>query len=218
MKNFLIRALILILCIGTNKMLAQKGFSISVKTIPQFSFLENKDDNNNSSFKRIATFNAGFGIGAGYDFNDKYGIGLDLLYSLQGQRYKYTGIEYNQKVDYIKVPVYFVYNGPISSTVSFLGKIGPQVSFLTDSKLNDKDGNTIDSDTKDRFKSATFGGVIIAGTQFKLKSDLFLSTAIRFDYDFTNAEDNSYINYQSGRANSYNATAGLELGLKYMLK
>jgi len=218
MKKILIGAFILIMYMSTNNASAQKGFNIAVKAIPQFSFLENKDDNDNNSFERVTTFNAGFGIGAGYDFNNKYGIGLDALYSLQGQRYKLNGIEYNQKVDYLKVPLYFVYNGPISDKVSFLGKIGPQVSFLTDSKLNDEDGNTINSDTKDQFKSVTFGGVIIAGTQFKLKSDLFLSTAFRFDCDFTNAEDDGYTNYQTSRADSYNMTAGLEVGLKYTLK
>jgi hypothetical protein len=40
----------------------------------------------------------------------------------------------------------------------------------------------------------------------------------RFDYDFTNAEDVSFVYYPLGRANTRNMTTGLEVGLKYMLR
>ncbi len=202
----------------TTKVNAQKGFSVSVKAVPQFSFLENKDDNNNGSFSRKATFNAAFGVGAGYNFTNHLGIGADALYSLQGQRYTLNGTTFNQKNEYIKVPVYFSYNGDASKRISFIGKIGPQVSFLTNSKLDDKNGNKILGDTKDRYKSATFGGIALAGAQYKLQSNLYLSAAARFDYDFTNAEDDGYSSYVGGRAKTYNMTTGLEVGLKYILK
>src|SRR5258708_3369282 len=94
----------LVICLVTvagltliNKANAQKGFSASVKVTPQFSFLENKDDNDNSNYETKATFNANFGIGGAYNFTDKLGIGVDVLYSLQGQRYKLSSTEYNQK-------------------------------------------------------------------------------------------------------------------------
>ena len=202
----------------TTKVNAQKGFSVSVKAVPQFSFMENKDDNNNGSFNRKADFNAAFGAGAGYNFTNYLGVGVDALYSLQGQRYSLNGTEYNQKNEYVKVPVYFSYNTDASKAVSFIGKIGPQVSFLTNSKLDDKDGNKLVGDTKDRYKSATFGGMALAGVQYKLQSNLYLTTALRFDYDFTNAEDDGYSNYVAGRAKTYNMTTGLEVGLKYILK
>lgn len=197
---------------------AQKGFSLSIKAAPQFSFLQNSNDNDNTRFERKATFNAGFGIGAGYNFNKVSGIGLDVLYSLQGQRYTLNGTEYNQKVDYVKIPVLYTYNSNPSRPVSFVGKIGPQLSLLTTSKLTDKDGNDLIKDTKSRYESATFGGVAIAGTQFRLAPRTFLSTAVRFDYDVTNAEDNTYSGYAKGRENTYNSTLGLEVGLKFLLK
>lgn len=43
---FIVAGLILI-----SKANAQKGFSAGVKVTPQFSFLENKDDNNNSNYE-----------------------------------------------------------------------------------------------------------------------------------------------------------------------
>ena len=73
---------------------AQQGFSLSVKGNPQFSFLQNKDDNNNSNYSTKATFNAAFGLGGEYGFNNHYGVGIDVLYSLQGQRYILNNIEY----------------------------------------------------------------------------------------------------------------------------
>jgi len=201
-----------------NEANAQKGFSLSAKATPQLSFLQNKDDNDNSILDRKATFNTNFGIGAGYNFTERSGVGMDVLYSLQGQRYEINGVEIKQKVNYVKVPVYFSYNGDASKTISFIGKVGPQASILADSKLTNKDGDEINPDTKDRYKDVTFGAMAAAGAQFKLNKKLFLTTTTRFDYDFTNAEDDSYRYYPAGRAKTYNMTAGLEVGLKYLLR
>lgn len=200
-----------------NTATAQKGFSISVKATPQFSFLQNEDDNNNIRYDRQTTFNTNFGVGAGYNFHKNMGVGLDVLYSLQGERYEANNTEYNQKVNYVKVPVYFTYNSDASKPVSFIGKVGPQVSFLASSKLTDDDGDDIKGDTKDSYKTATLGGAALAGAQFRLAPDLFLTTAVRFDSDFTNAEDEDYFGYVQGRAKTYNITTGLEVGLKLRL-
>jgi hypothetical protein len=202
----------------SNDVNAQQGFSISIKSNPQFSFLHNKDDNDISMLDRKATFNSSFGLGAGYNFTKRLGVGMDVLYSLQGQRYNVNGFEIKQKVNYVKVPVYFSYNGDQTKNVSFIGKIGPQISILTHSKLRDKNGDNINMDTKDRYNDFTFGGMAAAGAQFKLNKKLFLTTAARFDYDFTDAEDDSYRFYTSGRAKTYNMTTGLEVGLKYLLQ
>jgi hypothetical protein len=180
--------------------------------------LDNKDDNNSSNYTRKTTFNASFGLGAAYNFTQNLGAGFDVLYSLQGQRYKLSGKAYNQKNDYIKVPVYFSYNTDPSKKVSFIGKLGPQVSFITSSKLDDNNGNTINGNTKDQYKPATFGGMIMAGVQYNISNYLYLSAAWRFDYDFTNAEDDQNKVYASGRAKTYNMTSGLEVGVKYMFK
>jgi hypothetical protein len=101
--------------------------------------------------------------------------------------------------------------------ISFSGKIGPQVSFLSTSKLTDNDGKDLADDTNDHYEKATFGGAAEAGIQIKLQRDLFLTTGVRFDVDFTNAEDKDFTSYPAGRAKTYNMTSGLEVGLKYFL-
>jgi hypothetical protein len=216
MKKIYVSALLLAGLVF-NKVNAQQGFSVSVKGTPQFSFLHNKDDDNSSHYSTKATVDASFGLGAEYGFDNHLGVGVDVLYSLQGQRYKLDNTEYNQKVNYIKVPVYFTYNSDASKTVSFIGKIGPQVSFITDANISDKNGNKLVSDTKDRYQAATFGGVVIAGAQYKIAKKTYLTTSARFDYDFTNAEDDTFSGYTAGRAKTYNSTIGLEIGLKYVI-
>jgi Outer membrane protein beta-barrel domain len=217
MKKFFLAALVLAVVTVNKKANAQQGFSVSVKTTPQFSSLRNKDDRDNGSIEHKATVNASFGIGAGYNFTPKLGVGMDVLYSSQGQRYEIDGMETKQNVNYVKIPVYFTYNGNPNKPISFVGKIGPQLSVLTNSKLTDNIGNTLKSDTKDLYKNVTFGGMAAGGAQFKLESRLFLTTMVHFDYDFTNAEDHNNPYYPAGRAKTHNMTTGVEVGFKYML-
>ena len=103
MKKLFVYALTIVSLV-TTKINAQQGFSVSIKAVPQFSFLQNKDNNNASNYSQKATFNAGFGVGAGYNFTNNLGVGLDALYSLQGQRYALNNVKYNQKNEYIKHP------------------------------------------------------------------------------------------------------------------
>ena len=217
MKKILLSTIVLVSFAALNSASAQKGFSLSVKGTPQFSWLQNSDDNDNSHYSKKATFNTNFGIGGAYNFTDNLGVGLDVLYSLQGQKYELEGVEYRQKVDYLKLPLMFTYNTNPSRPISFIGKVGPQLSILTSSRLNDKDGHKL-ADTKDAYKDVTFGGVAVAGVQYRLDKALFLTAAARYDYDFTNAENKDYAGRTPGRADTHNMTAGLEVGLKYLLK
>lgn len=215
-KIFMSTMVLTMMTIATSRVMAQQGFNLSVKATPQFSFLQNSDDDDNSAIEKKATFNTNFGVGAGYNFTDNIGIGLDVLYSLQGQKTKVSGAEVNQKLEYLKVPVYFTYNTDASKVVSFYGKIGPQLSFLTNAKV-ETNGSDKDVKNKDKYEDVTFGGAAIAGVQFKLSQNFYLQTGLYFDYDFTNAEDKDFAGYTSGRANTYNMNAGLQVGLKYSL-
>ena len=217
MKNFIIPILVAggLLIAGDTK--AQEGFSFSLKATPQFSSMENKDDNNNNAFSRKTALNGNAGIGIGYNFTSTVGVGADAVYSFQGRRYELDGSKYYQKNAYVKVPVYFTYNTDPSKWISFIGKLGPQVSFLADSKLHDNDNHSIKSNTKSAYKSVTYGGMALAGTQFRMSSHTYLTTAWRFDGDFTNAEETVTSPDGGSRAKSYNLTSGLEVGVKYVL-
>ncbi len=215
MRKILMSAMVVAMISGSvSTTMAQQGFSVSVKATPQFSFLQNSDDNDNSAIEKKATFNSNFGIGAGYNFTDNIGIGLDVLYSLQGEKWEVSGLEVNQELEYVKMPFYFSYNTDASKPVSFFGKIGPQVSILTKAEFSD-DESSGSVDNKDRFEDVTLGAMVNAGVQFKLSQNIFLQTGLHFDYDITNAENEDYSGFISGRADTHNMTTGVQVGLKY---
>lgn len=216
MKKFLMSAFTVAVMAGfaTNAS-AQEGFNVSVKGVPQFTFLQNSDDSDNGAISKKTTFNTKFGIGAGYNFTENMGIGVDAMYSFQGQKYEIQGVKAEQNLEYVKIPVYFSYTTDPSQLVSFYGKIGPQLSLLTNAEFEHKGEPTIEN--KDAYKNAIFGGMADVGVQFKLQPKLYLSTGINFDYDFTNAENKDYVGYPSGRSNTNNMTVGLQVGLKYQI-
>ena len=216
MKKILITSLLIFSMAAAQSLYAQKGLSVSIKGTPQFTWMNNSDDHDNNSYDSKSKFGANFGLGAQYNFTNNMGVGLDVLYSLQGRKYDLAGKDYDQKNEYIKIPVYFSYNTDPAKKVAFVGKLGPQLSILTNSKL---DGNGFEKrDTKDQYKDITFGAMANAGVQFAVQKNIFLNAGIRFDYDFTNAEDDSFASYPGGRAKTYNSTLGLEVGLKYQLR
>jgi opacity protein-like surface antigen len=205
-----------IFSLATQSVKAQKGFSVNVKATPQFSWINNSDDNDKNNFSTKSKFGANVGVGAQYNFTNHIGVGLDFLYSLQGGKYDLAGKGYNQKNEYIKLPVYFSYNTDPSKKIAFVGKLGPQLSILTSSKLDG--GNFKRANTKDRYEDITFGAVAGAGVQFTITKNIYLNTGLRYDYDFTNAEDDSYHAYPAGRSKTHNSTLGLEVALKYQLQ
>jgi hypothetical protein len=132
---------------------AQQGaFRIGAALLPQSSFLFNADDAKAGSkvIGRPLTLGFAGGLSASYHFTDNLGVGLDVLFSNQGQRYQ--GVSYikaelsfgddttylNIPVDYtarttlnyLKVPAYFYFNTDPNAKVFFTAFLGPQVNLL----------------------------------------------------------------------------------------
>ncbi|MBS1644833.1 MAG: porin family protein [Bacteroidetes bacterium] len=217
MKKIIIATIALLSVAVSNEAHAQKGLSFSIKGTPSATWMNNADDKDNNVIEFSPMLGVSFGVGAEYQITNNIGVALDALYSLQGRSFEAAGLERNQKVNYFKVAPMFTYTYPLNNIVSFVGKVGPQVSILTDSKLTDNDGNSIKSDMNEEYESIAMGGVANLGAQFNLTKNWSLTTAIRYDMDFTNAEKEDFILHKSGRSTTLNSTAGLELGLKYRL-
>lgn len=195
---------------------AQEGLNLSLKATPKLSFLENSDDNNSNAVQKKAVVNANFGLGLGYNITGNFGLGLEALYSFQGRKIKIAGIRSDQELEYFKIPFYLSFNTDASKSVSFFGKFGPQISFLTDARESTgSDGHF--RENKEEFENSTVGAMICTGAQCRLSRNLFLQTGLYFDFDITNAEDVYSSGFYSGRANTYNMNAGIQLGLKYSL-
>lgn len=201
----------------TNMAHAQKGLNVSVKATPHLSWMLNADDNDVPTFERKAIFGASFGVGAGYNFTDNLGVGLDVLYSMQGQKQEVLGIETATKVSYLKIPLMFTYNTNPDARVMFTAKAGPQIGLRLSSKVTDADNNDIIDDANDIYSSTDFGAVVGAGVRFSLTERLKLDAGVRADYSFTNAEDEDFSLYTPGRATTNNMTTGIEIGLRYQL-
>jgi hypothetical protein len=216
MKQLLLVSFALVFISASEQLMAQ-GFSVNINAAPQFSFIRNKDDKNNAALDRKGTLAMRLGLGAGYQFTKHTGVGLNLYYSWQGQKYEISGRELKQKLNYVRIPAIFVYNTDPSKTVAFVAKAGPQLSILASSKLEDGNGHDVISDTDDRYENVTFGAVVRAGIQVRLGGPFFLETGVWFDNDFTDAEDKDHPSYAAGRAKSYNMTTGLQVQLKYVL-
>lgn len=195
-------------------------FYFGIRAIPHVSWLENLDDLNNSQdkYKTEIKWGAGFGVGGGYNFNDNIGISIDVLYSMQGSRYMFRKIEYTQSLNYLNVPVLFVYTTD-PAPVLFIGKVGPQVGFLTGAKVDPASPNNSEGITnnKEQFNDIVIGGVLSGGARCIISDKLFLDILLRCDISFFNAENSSYKYYSSDRADTRNITAGIEIGANYLL-
>lgn len=217
MKKIVVTALALVSIFTITNAQSQKGFSLSVKGTPSATWMNNKTDKDNSVSDFNPMYGTSFGIGAGYNFNKNIGVELDALYSMQGRSIKTAGLEHKQKVNYVKLAPMFTYSIPTNSFVSLIGKVGPQLSILTDSEITDNDGNSVKKDMNEQYEDVTFGGVANIGAQFQLNKNIFLTTGLRYDMDFTNAENKNHSLYPAGRKTTTNSTAGLEVGLKFKL-
>jgi hypothetical protein len=153
-------------------------------------------------------------------------LGLTVLYSFQGQRYKFDGVEQIKKLEYLKLPLMLIYYYEINPDWVFTGKISPQLDLLANAKLPDKDGNNIVSNQKNAYEDFDIAAVVSTGIGYKLNENLSLYVALRFDYGFADAENKDYkknINHPNGavtitRALTSNATGGLTVGLRYLIK
>jgi opacity protein-like surface antigen len=216
MKKAIILSTLTLLTFSTTSF-AQKGFHIGVQGAPQLSMMNNADNKDDKTIELTPAFGVSFGINGGYNFNKNMGIATEVVYSIQGQKYTVAGVDMTQRVNYLKVPVLFSYNTNPASKVMFTAKAGPQIGIKLSSKVNDGDGETIIDDTNEKFEDLTFGATAGAGARINLAKNLFLDAGLRFDYAFTNAENEDYIGYPTGRATTYNMNAGVEVGLKYFL-
>jgi opacity protein-like surface antigen len=198
------------------KTFAQQGFSFKASAGAQTSWIFNSDDSDVDGFSQKLYLHPAFTLGAGYNFTDNLGLGLDVMYSFQGRKYEIDDVEGRLSMDYLKIPLYFHYNTNSAATWMFSANVGPQIGILTRAKALDSDGNDL-GDIKDSYKDMTFGAFASAGTEYKLTDNLNLFGLVRYDFDFSNCEDDEATGYVDGRASSHNSSLGIQLGIRYLL-
>ncbi|HOE59944.1 MAG TPA: outer membrane beta-barrel protein, partial [Bacteroidales bacterium] len=110
-KRVVLAALLMITMVAFSvQTKAQKGYSFNVNAMVQNSWLFNSDDSDMDNFSQKAYIHPALSIGAGYNFTEKLGMGLDVMYSFQGRKQEVGGVETRIKLDYVKIPLYFHFN------------------------------------------------------------------------------------------------------------
>jgi opacity protein-like surface antigen len=216
MKNSILFSVLFLAGVaGFNTANAQTGLYLGAQVAPQGTVMFNKDDVDDDNMDIKAKTGVTFGIGGGYKFNKNMGVGLDLMYSMERQRYENHNVGYTQRLDYLKLPVYFTYNTNPSHKVMFTAKAGPQLGIKLDSKVTDADWSETKVDNDDKYEDFTFGAMAGVGARMAVAKNLYVEAGVRFDGTFTNTENEDYKSYTSGREKTYNFNAGFETGIKY---
>ncbi len=135
----------------------------------------------------LSAFHVGFY--GDFRLSEKAGILSEVLYSQEGSNVNLQGIEFKQKVNYVKVPVLFNYV-PFSNGLSF--QVGPQVGFMVKDtiELDNNDGDSfIDADLKSFEFSAAVGAEYKFTENFKIGARYNLGIT-----DISNTDEGTFRN------------------------
>jgi len=168
------------------------------------------------------TFGINAGAQAGYNFTDNIGVSAGLIFSHQGQDYKYTysvidtaTLKRTVSLNYFKIPILFNYTAPINSQVSFICSAGIYFGILTGYKdettvtmpgetdVMTASGSTLTETgtvrgisytnnavfTTKPYTSGDFGGILAAGFQFQLSSNIYLPITLNYQIGFNNVKN-----------------------------
>ena len=118
-----------------------------------------------------------------YMINEKFGVQPEVLFSMQGSRWDFSGDDSKFKFNYINVPILARYN--ITDMISI--HAGPQFGFLMSADIEYEDGD--EEDIKDDIK-----GVDVAGaTGVEVNLPMGLGFGARYVLGFTNDVDSDDI-------------------------
>lgn len=209
---------------------AQEGLQLGVEGTPHFSWLYNQDDWDSNEYNTFGTLNGNVGVSSHYGFTENVGLGLNVLYSFQGQRYEWRNLELYKKLQYLKIPLTLDLSFPMGMYSSFYVKIGPQLDILMNARIDESDGDEFVDDQMSAYMDAELSGVLSFGTAFELTDRVSFDIGVRGDAGLTNAEDEDYkLNIHNprdmvfpspangSRAMTSNMTLGLTFGLRYNL-
>jgi opacity protein-like surface antigen len=199
----------------SNNSTAQKGFYVSAQGGPLLSVRFNGSDADNQGMDYKAKSSMAFGVGAGYNFTDHFGVAAEALYSREKQRYEDHSVKYDEQLNFVKVPVLFTYNTNPSARVILTAKAGPQLGILRSSEISNSSIAALNGDSKDRYNDITFGAMIGTGARVRLTNNLYADAGLRFDGIISNLESNEYREEHPGRSKTNAVNAGIEFGIRY---
>lgn len=227
----------------------QKGLKLGLIALPQTTWMLNSDDQAAplDQFTYKTTFGMAAGPTFGYNFGENVGFRMNLLYSVQGQRYENKNsegdwVEHTRRLHYLKAPIMVGFNtGGSYSKVMFSMYAGFQASMLTHARYYNDDqsytpdetlyGNVTDyPSTYRQYSLIDYGPVADIGLDIKLTYNVQANLRIRGDYGLNDAErknatyklteygiPTSQPIYSQDRPATTNITGGIAVGLTYTI-
>jgi len=165
------------------------------------------------------TLRTSFGAQLDYHFSEYLGVGANLIYSPQGQKFyvpndsgKYESHYY--KFNFIKIPIFFSYNSG-GAKARLIGTVGPQLMILTSAKDT---YNGHDIDLTSNYAPLNLGFHFGVGMGFFLGNHIMMTIAPNFDIAFLNYN----YSYDDSAPKAYVSKSpvttcfGMQFGLKYV--
>jgi len=175
---------------------AQEFFKMGAKAGLNFSTLTGDAED----AEMLTSFH--LGLIAEFPLSEKFSFASEVLYSIQGASFNDDGLEGDGefKLDYIQIPLmakYYVTDG-------FSLEAGPQIGFLTSSKLETEDEEV---DTEDLFSSFDYG--LNFGLGYKLPGGIFFQG--RYNLGLANILDSD----EFGDDKSQNSVIQISIGYMF---
>ena len=201
----------------------QVGFNVN-------PFLFNRIEKSNILQKSKQDFPNGFGFGLTIEknWNEKFGIKTGIEYCTQNQKYEFfyndsrtITTKIDATVSYYKIPITVQYSLPLNNKLFLTFNQGIQYSSLHKFEVFEYERIEINKATRsdEVFNKNLFGIIGSVGIKGILSERFTYSTNLRYEYDFTKAENNTQLHslqyIESGTDPANNFRLGLELGVQY---
>jgi len=206
-------AIILLALLPTAGLAQSEGLKLGVKVIPQSTWMLNQQDSDaGPEFDYVTTWGLAFGASGDIFTSPNFGVGLEMLYSSQGQKFKaFDTLQFAKKLTYLKVPLLLNFATAGDGT-NFLAQVGPQMNILLNSDLQDENGHPVPNTIA--YKSVSFAVALFLGVTINVGVAAIV-TGLRFDYGLTDAEDkDASIGLSPDRGVLKTATGGPVLGVR----
>lgn len=198
-------------------MILTLAFSGKAQTLPKALSLGPMIGYGHTGITKIEGLDAKFkssiaaGITATYSKNPHWGIGMDLLYSMEGGHFKGNGVDAKITLHYIRVPIKIgYYFRDVSDRLRPKITLGPSLGFLLKGEDEYKTSMGTVRNTGS-YESFDIGIYLSAGFNYKLTENIWLNTELGYYYGFVDIAGN-----ENDKAN-HNNNLGLKIGIAYGL-
>lgn len=217
---------------------AQNGVHLDAFGIGQQTWMTNKADADSSNIAFRNTFGYSAAAGISYVFDDYLGIGLDAIYSKQGQNTEaifsdtilLLGVFEETSLTMLKLPVTMRFYSDRDARFHYRAAIGPQLNILLSAKRiypATPFYDELSGDVKEQFKTVSLALTTSHGVAFRASKWVKIFLDLRADYALGDAEKKDEVfrdiftgtisRFPDNRPKTHNATLGLSLGFSYLL-